>query len=75
MTQQDRERVDGRKIDGWAPRGIRVVLGPDEAIRHCAHCDRYDDDDPFAHPSCLIVKQTDLAAHGPDAAGVGGEDV
>jgi hypothetical protein len=49
--------------DGW-PRGIKVVLAEDEEIRHCAHCDRYDDDNPLAHPSCLIVKvetRTDAA--------------
>jgi hypothetical protein len=53
MTSEDTETY----ADGWAPRGIRVVLADDEEIRHCTHCDRYRDDDPLAHPSCLIVKK------------------
>jgi hypothetical protein len=47
----------GEGRDGWAPRGIRVELADDEEIRHCSHCDRYSDDNPLAHPSCLIVKK------------------
>lgn len=47
-------------IDDWAPRGIKVELAEDETIRHCTHCDRYNDDNPLAHPSCIIVKKTEL---------------
>lgn len=42
--------------DEW-PRGIKVMLGDDEEIIHCVHCDRYADASPLAHPACLIVKK------------------
>jgi hypothetical protein len=57
--------------DGWARRGIRVALADDEEVRHCAHCDRYNDDDPLAHPSCLIVKKRGAPSPGPSRPGWG----
>ena len=41
------------RLGPWAP--VRAGLSAVPlVVVHCAHCDRYRDEDPNGHPSCLL---------------------